>query len=57
MEPWMPIFKVVNKTVKFSTNGEIDFIDLSETVQQAGADSEIKLALSTFLHQRNRILS
>jgi secondary thiamine-phosphate synthase enzyme len=38
----MSNFKVVNKTIKLTTRGEIDFIDLSQTIQQAVSDSEIK---------------
>jgi secondary thiamine-phosphate synthase enzyme len=35
-------FKVLNKTIQLQTKGEIDFIDISEEVQQAVADSKIK---------------
>ncbi len=38
----MSDFKVYNKTVKLSTKGEIDFIDLTEIVQQEVANSKIK---------------
>lgn len=34
--------KVVNKTLKLSTRGEIDFIDLSGEVQEIASDSGIK---------------
>lgn len=35
-------FKVVNKTLKFSTRGEIDFIELSDEIQEIGSNSNIK---------------
>jgi secondary thiamine-phosphate synthase enzyme len=38
----MSNFKVVNKTYKFNTRGEIDFVDLSDKVQKEVADSEIR---------------
>ncbi len=38
----MSHFKVVNKTTKFSTQGEIDFIDLSDKVQKEVFDSGIR---------------
>ncbi len=38
----MADFKVVNKTIQFRTKGEIDYIDLSEKVQEAVSDSQIK---------------
>ncbi len=38
----MPGFKVLNKKIKLSTQGEIDFIDLSETVDHAVKESCIK---------------
>lgn len=38
----MPNFKVINKTYKFTTQGEIDFIDLSDKVQEEVANSGIK---------------
>jgi secondary thiamine-phosphate synthase enzyme len=38
----MAEFKVINQTVQFTTQGDIDFIDLTEKVQQAVAASEIK---------------
>lgn len=37
-----PNFKVHNKTTKFTTGGEIDFVDLSDRVQQEVAASGIK---------------
>ena len=37
-----PNFKVHNKTQKFTTKGEIDFIDLSEKIQQEVNASGIK---------------
>jgi secondary thiamine-phosphate synthase enzyme len=38
----MPTFKVVNKTVKFQTRGEIDFVDLTDKAQDAASDSGIQ---------------
>ena len=38
----MPDFKVHTKTYKFKTRGEIDFIDLSEKVQEEVCNSGIK---------------
>ena len=38
----MSNFKVVNKIYKFNTQGEIDFVDLSDKVQKEAADSEIR---------------
>ncbi len=38
----MSNFKVVNKTTKFTTQGEIDFIDLSDQVQKEVFDSGIR---------------
>jgi len=38
----MSNFKVINKIYKFSTRGEIDFVDLSNKVQKEVADSEIR---------------
>ena len=38
----MTNFKVVNKIIKLKTRGEIDFIDLSQTVNQTVQASEIK---------------
>lgn len=38
----MADFRLFTKTVQFRTKGEIDFHDLSRTVQQAVAESEIK---------------
>ena len=38
----MSNFKVVNKTTKFTTQGEIDFIDLSDTVQKEVFNSGIR---------------
>jgi len=38
----MSNFKVVNKTYKFNTRGEIDFVDLSDKVQREVAGSEIR---------------
>ena len=34
-------FRVVNKTVKFQTKGEIDFIDLTDQAQAVASDSGI----------------
>lgn len=38
----MPSFKVVNTSFDFSTKGEIEFIDLTDHVQQAVAKSGVK---------------
>jgi secondary thiamine-phosphate synthase enzyme len=38
----MSSFKVVNKSVSFSTRGEIDFVDLSDKVQEVVSESAIK---------------
>jgi thiamine phosphate synthase YjbQ (UPF0047 family) len=58
MEQWMPIFKVVDKTVKLSTRGKIDFIDLSETVQQAVAlIKDIKVFLEQLAPKRRNYAS
>jgi secondary thiamine-phosphate synthase enzyme len=38
----MPDFKVVNKTVKFQTKGEIDFVDLTDQAQEGASASGIK---------------
>ena len=38
----MPNFKVINRTYKFTTKGEIDFIDLSDKVQDEVSRSGIK---------------
>jgi secondary thiamine-phosphate synthase enzyme len=38
----MSNFKVVNKTTKFTTQGEIDFIDLSDQIQKEVFDSGIR---------------
>ncbi len=38
----MSAFKVVNKTFKFRTQGEIDFIDLTDKIQEEVSDSKIK---------------
>ncbi len=38
----MPNFKVINKTYKFTTQGEIDFIDLSDKIQEEVSNSAIK---------------
>jgi secondary thiamine-phosphate synthase enzyme len=38
----LPDFKVINKTYKFTTQGEIDFIDLSDKVQEEVSSSGIK---------------
>ena len=38
----MPNFKVVNKTLKFKTQGEISFVDLSDKVLEVVAASGIK---------------
>ena len=41
-EPQTQNFKVYNKTQKFTTKGEIDFIDLSDKIQQEVSASGIK---------------
>ena len=38
----MSSFKVVNKSFSFSTRGEIDFVDLSDKVQEVVSESAIK---------------
>ena len=38
----MTSFKVINKTYEFTTQGEIDFIDLSDKVQEEVSSSGIK---------------
>ena len=38
----MSALKVFNKTIKFTTKGEIDYFDLSESVQEAVSGSAIK---------------
>jgi secondary thiamine-phosphate synthase enzyme len=38
----MSNFKIVNKTLKFATQGEIDFIDLSDKIQEEVSNSKIK---------------
>ena len=38
----MSNFKVINKTYTFSTQGEIDFIDLSDKIQEEVSSSGIK---------------
>ncbi len=38
----MSPFKVVNKTYTFSTEGEIDFVDLTDKVQETVSNSGIK---------------
>ena len=38
----MPPFEVINSTITFSTEGEIDFIDLSEKIQKAVKESGVK---------------
>jgi secondary thiamine-phosphate synthase enzyme len=38
-------FIVVNKNVSFSTKGEIDFVDLSEKLQEAVTDSGVRNGL------------
>jgi secondary thiamine-phosphate synthase enzyme len=35
-------FKVVNKSFSFSTKGEIDFVDLTDKVQEVVAESDIR---------------
>ena len=37
----MSPFRIINKTLSFSTRGEIDFVDLTGSVNQAVADSGI----------------
>jgi secondary thiamine-phosphate synthase enzyme len=38
----MSSFKVVNKSFSFSTKGEIDFVDLTDKVQEVVSESDIK---------------
>jgi secondary thiamine-phosphate synthase enzyme len=38
-------FKVLNKSISFTTKGEIDFIDLSDTLHEVVTDSGIKNGL------------
>jgi len=38
----MASFKVVNKSFSFSTKGEIDFVDLTDQVQEVVSESAIK---------------
>jgi secondary thiamine-phosphate synthase enzyme len=38
----LPDFNVINKTYKFKTQGEIDFIDLSDKVQEEVSNSRVK---------------
>jgi secondary thiamine-phosphate synthase enzyme len=38
----MPEFKVANSSISFSTKGEIDFIDLSDKIQEAVSKSKIQ---------------
>jgi secondary thiamine-phosphate synthase enzyme len=42
----MPDFKVFNTTYNFSTKGEIDFVDLSDRVQEAVSQSSVKNGLA-----------
>jgi secondary thiamine-phosphate synthase enzyme len=35
-------FRIINKTVKFQTRGEIDFVDLTDKAQEAASASGIK---------------
>jgi secondary thiamine-phosphate synthase enzyme len=39
-------FIVVNKSVSFTTKGEIDFVDLSEKIQEAVTDSGVRNGLA-----------
>ena len=38
----MSSFKVVNKSFSFSTKGEIDFVDLTDKVQEVVSESDIR---------------
>jgi secondary thiamine-phosphate synthase enzyme len=38
----MSDFKIVNQTIKFHTNGEIDFIELSDEIQEIANKTQIK---------------
>ena len=38
----MSNFKIVNQTIKFHTNGEIDFIELSDEIQEIANKTQIK---------------
>jgi secondary thiamine-phosphate synthase enzyme len=42
MVPAMSNFKIMNKTYKFTTQGEIDFIDLSDKVQEEVSSTGIR---------------
>ena len=42
----MPEFKVFNTSVSFSTKGEIEFVDLSDKVQEAVAKSGVRNGLA-----------
>jgi secondary thiamine-phosphate synthase enzyme len=42
----MPRFKVFNTSVSFSTEGEIEFVDLSDKVQEAVAKSGVRNGLA-----------
>ncbi len=37
----MSAFKIVNKSISFTTKGEIDFVDLTDSVNQAVVDSGV----------------
>jgi secondary thiamine-phosphate synthase enzyme len=43
---FMPEFKVFNTSVSFSTKGEIEFVDLSDKVQEAVAKSGVRNGLA-----------
>jgi secondary thiamine-phosphate synthase enzyme len=38
-------FKIANKNISFTTKGEIDFVDLSEKLQEAVTDSDVRNGL------------
>jgi secondary thiamine-phosphate synthase enzyme len=42
----MPDFKVTNTSITFSTEGEIDFVDLSEKIQEVVTNSNIRNGLA-----------
>ena len=44
-ESTMPEFKVANSSIYFSTKGEIEFIDLSDKIQEAVSQSNIQNGL------------
>jgi secondary thiamine-phosphate synthase enzyme len=41
----MPNFKVFNRSLSFSTKGEIEFVDLTDKLQQVVVDSQVRNGL------------